>query len=154
MLPSRIQKRRGCNEQIVFTTTLSVTALFHTSQPKKVIHYCMVNNLFIFQTHLKRTCPFPKKILSADKQSEHLLDLFHLVFFCFLDSLLQFLGFLILCPIETMVDLHLNIVMSSSVESVITHILLKITQSSFCFIISLKHEFLAFFACDIFLTSL
>ena len=45
----------------VFTTTLSVIALFHISQPKKVIHYCMVNNLFIFQTHLKRTCPFPKK---------------------------------------------------------------------------------------------
>ena len=41
----------------VFTTTLSVTALFRISKPKKVIHYCMVNNLFIFQTHLKRTCP-------------------------------------------------------------------------------------------------
>lgn len=52
----------------VFTTTLSVTALFRISQPKKVIHYCMVNNLFIFQTHLKRTCPhFLKKVLSADK---------------------------------------------------------------------------------------
>ena len=53
---------RGCNEQIVFTTTLSVTALFRISPPKKVIHYFTVNNLFIFQTHLKRTCLFIKKI--------------------------------------------------------------------------------------------
>lgn len=134
----------------VFTTTLSVTALFRISQPKKVIHYCMVNNLFIFQTHLKRTCPFPKKILSADKQSKHLFDLFHLFFFCFLDFLLQFLVFPDIMPHCDKVDLHLNIVMSSSVESVITHILLKVTKCSFCFIISLEHEFLAFFTCDIF----
>ena len=46
----------------VFTTTLSVTALFRISKPKKVIHYRMVNNFFVFQTHLKRTCPYLKKI--------------------------------------------------------------------------------------------
>ena len=110
---------------VIFTTTLSVTALFRISQPKKVIHYCMVNNLFIFQTHLKRTCPFLKKILSADKQFEHLSDLYHLFFFCFLDSLLQFLVFPDIMPHCDKVDLHLNIAMSSSVESVITHILLQ-----------------------------
>ena len=49
--------------------------------------------VMIFQTHLKRTCPFLKKILSADKQFEHLSDMYHLFFFCFLDSLLQFLVF-------------------------------------------------------------
>ena len=48
----------------VFTTTLSVTALFRIFPPKKVIHHVAVNNLFIFQTHSKRTCPFLKIILS------------------------------------------------------------------------------------------
>ena len=71
-------------------------------------------------------------------------------FFCFLDFLLQFLVFPDIMPHCDKVDLHLDIVMTSSVESVITHILLKITESSFCFIISLEHEFLAFFTCDIF----
>ena len=51
-----IKKQAVTNRQI-FTTTLSVTALFRISKSKKVIHYCMVNNLFIFQTHLKRTFP-------------------------------------------------------------------------------------------------
>ena len=60
-------KKGAVTLKVVFTTTLSVTALFRISKPKKVIHYCMVNNLFIFQTHLKRTCSFLKKILSADK---------------------------------------------------------------------------------------
>lgn len=43
-------QKRGRNEQIVFTTTLSVTALFHISKSKKVTHYCMVNNLFNLNT--------------------------------------------------------------------------------------------------------
>ena len=43
-------QKRARNEQIVFTTTLSVTALFHISKSKKVTHYCMVNNLFNLNT--------------------------------------------------------------------------------------------------------
>ena len=52
MLPSRIQKQRGCNEQIVFTTTLSITALFRISQPKKVIHYFIC--VALFQAQIKK----------------------------------------------------------------------------------------------------
>ena len=60
------------NEQIdmylegIYNTVLvkDIEALCESYLSKKVIHHVAVNNLFIFQTHLKRTCPFLKIILS------------------------------------------------------------------------------------------